>query len=350
MITTPYVQKVFMESIAVPLLVNELFESKEMTFDAFLPGDMPGSLSTAHSEIRYFVVVRVFEGTEQKTEIRSKFDFISPVSKYSFAKLYVLSQECTRIGIDSYEEVFLLEMRNKLKDLEEMNALYKKETEKMENFNMQKIKSELNHLENKNNMQLDKENENEEKLSVPEEPKDYYPQQLQISTESPMNTILIRKIALLKSMNMLSKLKTAQYHAKKENKQNILLNIKVPKIEEPQLSKILVCDNKNKLLQIKMPNFVYINEKCKIEITLLRKTKRIKITLKKKEHAEYTDRDTVAFVYERRDLEYVHTLFIYIDKQKHHSFESDLVSISYLLEIRIDDYKSSFPVIYKVKE
>lgn len=111
-VKTPSINKKFMESVPVAILVNDVFTNKTIVFNSFIPYNLPPSLKTLQNTIKYFVIVKVFDGKNELVCIKGKFKLYSNSYTYTFRNPYVLNQNCCRLGLESYENMILRKMRN----------------------------------------------------------------------------------------------------------------------------------------------------------------------------------------------------------------------------------------------
>ncbi|KRH94385.1 hypothetical protein M153_2790008393 [Pseudoloma neurophilia] len=339
-ITTPYIEKRFMESIPVPLLVNEQFETQQISFNCYIPADLPGSFITIHGKIEYFVVVKVFEGVNELADIRCKFRLFSQKNSYNFAEMYILDQMSSRIGTETYEEEFLGKMKQELSELHEMNRIFNEKLQLTDKANVQ-ITNQLDKTDETEQNSILESTESASSLTKP--------YQVDLSS-SEVYKILEHKIQTILSSNYISKLKIKQHLDQKESHSNIFLYLNPDEKFVQKDIKILLWDKKEKLAELKSQNFFFTNEINKIEIFFMKKVKRLRYTLKMIEEVEYTNKETIIYHNVRTHLEFIKSTILKLPRISNFSFKSDLINISFFLEVKINDCLSTIPLTLKKKK
>lgn len=128
---------------------------------------------------------------------------------------------------------------------------------------------------------------------------------LNIVDEEQENALLNYKISKILRLGILRDVENIRVQFRKENKQNIVIMIDKEHIEQQKDVKLIIKDQNTKLAEIKTKNFYNICDECKLSIRLLKKMKKIKVLFKIKEEAEYSVKETVLYVNERENIDYL---------------------------------------------
>lgn len=342
-VATPYVEKCFMQSIPVPLLVNEMFVSKTIYFNAFLPSNLPPSVKTLQSSIRYFVVVKVFDGKDELTSIKGRFKLVSDTSIYNFREIYMLNQSCCRIGSKTYESPVVASIRSKLHSCDQMRSLANVLDMNTESEPFSTTGDGKSDLEFKNDAVYEvlkegtKENMKDKSLQN-------VMKELKIGENMTEEELLRYKLSKISELGLLNEIKTAKLKYKRENKPNLHVLLDNEKKEEQTDIKLVIKDKKVKLAEIKMKNFLYTNDENVLNIKLLKEMKKIKIVVKMKEEAEYSNKEAILFIFERDDFEYLVHLNVFLMQFTQCTFNSDLFKVNFFIELKFNSYKSRVPI------
>ncbi|ELQ74006.1 hypothetical protein THOM_3099 [Trachipleistophora hominis] len=324
-VTTPYAQKCFMQSVPVPLLVNEVFVSRTVHFNAFLPSNLPPSIGALQSSVKYFIVVKVFDGKDELACIKGKFRLLSDTSTYDFREIYMLNQNCCRVGSRTYEEHVLTLIRNKLQGCDQVRCLTAVLDAQASKESQNTGQAETNDRKSAADTGTVPTHKTGEDRNVQDAMQD-----LRIEENRTEAEILEYKLAKINEMGLLNDIKSAQLKYKRESKPNLHILLDNEHSEEQKLIKLVIKDKKVKLAEIKMKNFFYTNDENVFNIRLLKEMKKIKAVVKMKEEAEYTSKETVLFIFERHNLEYLLHMNVFLTRFTRCTFNSDLFKVNFL--------------------